>query len=167
MDLIKIVLLDNNIKLKINNMEKIKFEFINKEVQLVHPTVKYASGGLPFRNSIGFKHGYIGLDKTETDEEAIERVWKWLNKPDQIFVTKKWTDLPEEDFKKCLTIVEHPGPKSFPKFNNEKKFNAWSHVNPEILNIRWDGIEQTWEYRLRNVGHIYDYQKEKYLIEIN
>jgi len=147
-------------------MENIKFEFINKEIRLVHPTMKFKSSGLPFQTNIDFKHGYIGRNGAETDEEAIERVWKWLTKPDQIFLTKSWTDLPLEDFKKCLTVVEHPGPKSFPKFNNESKFKAWGAVNPEILNIRWDGIEQTWEYRLRNVGHVFDYQKEEFLKKI-
>ena len=141
------------------------FEFINKEVQLVHPTIKFKFTGLPFQTKIGFRQGYVGRNGAETDEEAIERVWKYL-KSGHGFMTKNWTDLSEEDYKKCLTIVEYPKPKSFPKFNNETKFNAWGHVNPEILNIRWDGIEQTWEYRLRNVGHVYDYQKEEFLKEI-
>ena len=145
-------------------MQKIEFEFINKEVQLIHPIMKYKPSGLPLRATLGCKFGYV--KKNETDDDAIERVWKELIKPDQHHVTKNWTNLPEDDFKKCLIIIEHPKPKSFPKFSNEKKFEAWGKVNPEILNIRWDGCKQTWEYRLRNVGHVYDYQEEKHLKEI-
>ena len=109
-------------------MEPIKFEFINKEVRLVHPIIKYKHNGLPMTSNIGFKHGYVGRNIVETDEEAIERVWKHLNKPGQILVTKHWTDLSKEQFKKCLIIVQHPISKSFPKFNNETKFSAWGHV---------------------------------------
>jgi hypothetical protein len=148
-------------------MQKIDFEFIDKEVQLIHPTMTYKNSELPLRATLGFKFGYVGrLNKNETEEETLERVWKELNRPGQILVTRNWTNLPEEEFKKCLIIVEHPKPTSYPKFNNEKKFSFDSKINPEILNIRWDGPKQTWEYKLRNIGHVYDYLEEKYLKEI-
>lgn len=147
-------------------MQKIEFEFIDKEVQLIHPTITYKGTDRPLRAILGFKVGYVGRLNKETDEEALERVWKKLTSPGQILVTKNWTNLPEEEFKKCLIIVEHPKPTSYPKFNNEKKFETDGKINPEILNIRWDGCKQTWEYRLKNVGHVYDYQEEKYLKEI-
>lgn len=146
-------------------MQKIEFEFINtKKVVVTHPTDVYAKSEKPMTAMLSDRHCAVGKD--ETDEDAIERVWIYMQKPHS-GLTPRWTDLPAEVLKNSMSVVEMAKPTSFPRFSNEKPFTAYnrSYINPEILAIRWDGIKQTWEYRMKNVGHVYDYCEEKHLHE--
>lgn len=55
-------------------------------------------------------------------------------------------------------------PKTFPLFNNETAFKAYTHLSPKILEIKWDGIE--YSYRMQNVGHVYDFIPESKLSKL-
>ena len=135
-------------------------EFINKDIQFIHPTMKRKDGSDYYRN-LPFGMGNIGSD--EPVAVAIERVLNRVIKNKSL----TFSDLPKNKLRELLRIVEFDKPKSFPKFNNEKKFTAFNgkYINPEILSIRWNGQDQIWEYRLKNIGHIFDYQDEKFLRE--
>jgi hypothetical protein len=95
------------------------------------------------------------------------------NKPDQHFLKLcrnysiiKWKS--DEELLNNMIIKILPKPKTFPVFNNEQpfqlKFNGKIIKNPRIIAIRWTGY--IWEYRIKNIGHEYDYQPESSLEKI-
>jgi hypothetical protein len=81
---------------------------------------------------------------------------------------EEYRKLSDEELIKGMVIKELPKPTSFPKFNNEQpfqiKFNEKIIKNPTIISIRWTGY--IWEYRIKNIGHEYDYQPENMLENI-
>jgi len=142
-------------------MNPIEYEFVNKSIQLVHPTMKRKDGSDYF-TMLGFRVG--DLKTGESVEEAKERIFKEIRRR-KFLVTSSFSNLSDTDLMECMRVVEFNKPNNLPKFNNESGFSAFDgrYLNPEILNIRWHGPTQIWEYRMRNVGHIGDYYEEKHL----
>lgn len=136
----------------------IQYEFINKEIQILHPTYKSRSGADYFEK-LGFKIGYINAN--ETEEDAIKRVLAQLSRKENCIISQELKNLGIDELKKQLRVITHPSPTTYPKFSNEQSFIVYDkYINPKILDIRWDGIQQMWEYRLQNIGHVFDYIRE-------
>lgn len=55
-------------------------------------------------------------------------------------------------------------PKTYPLFSNEVKFEVYGKYSPEILEIKWDGLE--YSYKMRNIGHVYDFISESKLKKV-
>jgi len=136
----------------------IKYEFLNKDIQILHPTYKSRSGADYFEK-LSFKVGYVKPD--ETEEDAIKRVLAQLLRKDNCIISQELKTLNSDELKNQLRVITHPSPTTYPKFSNEQSFIVYDkYINPKILDIRWDGIEQMWEYRLQNIGHVFDYIRE-------
>lgn len=77
----------------------------------------------------------------------------------------EFQNLSDDELLQKMIVKELPKPKKWPIFNNEIPFaihfNNKTFRNPEIIRIRWDGYQ--WQYQLKNIGHITDYQNESEL----
>lgn len=107
-----------------------------------------------------FKNGKyifsVDNNKYKTDTVSMEKLLQKIYGKNAKRYTGKWT------------FKELPKPNSYPLFSNEidfyLKLDGKRINNPEILEVRWDGKE--WAYRLRNIGHEYDYLSEAKLTKI-
>jgi hypothetical protein len=77
-------------------------------------------------------------------------------------------DLRDVDLLNGMVIKELSNPNTFPRFSNENPFKIyWNKsfiYNPRIIGIKWSGYG--WEYRIKNIGHEYDYQSEDRLVQL-
>ena len=133
-------------------MEKIKFSYANKEY--------YFKDILVFTGTLAFDLKY---DINKLNDYFI----KTIRHPNSYSLRyyKKMTD---DELLKGMIIKELPKPSTFPIFNNEKPFkitfDGKTIINPTIIAIRWTGY--IWEYRIKNIGHEYDYKPECMLEKI-
>jgi hypothetical protein len=119
-----------------------------------------------FTREYFFKDILIFTGSSEFDSKSF-------GEQNEIFVKychkiEKLKDISKEKLLKGRVIKKLSAPKTFPKFSNEKPFKIlWNKsfiYNPQIIAIRWSGYE--WEYRIKNIGHEYDYQSETKLEKI-
>lgn len=115
----------------------------------------------------GFINNIHVFDINRKDKHTKEYLYNMVKK-----TYKKWFDEKSYCFKPGigdneLELREIKKPKTFPKFSNEIKFNisfdGKKIINPEILAIRW--INE-WQYKLKHIGHEYDYQSETKMTKI-
>jgi hypothetical protein len=133
-------------------MEIVKFFYCNREY--------YFNNILVFTGTSDFDLKY---DNDKRDKFFIKMIHD-LNS----YSLKEYRNLSDEELLKGMITKELAKPTSFPKFNNEQpfqiKFNGKTIKNPTIISIRWTGY--IWEYRIKNIGHEYDYQPESALENI-
>jgi hypothetical protein len=131
-------------------MEIVKFEYCNKEYY--------------FKDHLVFT-GTILLDWSE---EKINDVFIKFIRDKNSYSLKGYWNLSDKELLEGMIIKELPKPHTFPKFDNEHPFQIhWfgkNIKNPTIISIRWSGY--IWEYRIKNIGHEYDYQPESSLEKI-
>lgn len=112
-----------------------------------------------------FKDHLIFIGTTDFNEEKRDEVFVKFIRHKNRYSLKEYWDLSDKELLDGMIIKELPKPKTWPKFNNENpfsiKFNGKNIHNPEIISIRWTGY--IWEYRIKNIGHEYDYQPESKL----
>lgn len=129
-------------------MEIVKFVYCNKEYY--------------FRNILVF------TGTMDFDEEKVNDVFLKFIRSKNSYSTKEFWNLSDEELLSGMIIKELPKPSTFPKFSNEQpfqiRFNGKTIINPTIISIRWSG--SIWEYRIKNIGHEYDYQPENKLEKI-
>ncbi|MFA5207414.1 MAG: hypothetical protein WC428_02040 [Candidatus Paceibacterota bacterium] len=129
-------------------MEIVKFVYCNKEYY--------------------FKEHLIFTGTTDFNEEKRDEVFiKFIHNKNSYDLKEYW-DLSDKELLDKMIIKELSKPITFPKFDNEHsfqiKFNGKTIKNPTIISIRWSGY--IWEYRIKNIGHEYDYQPESKLEKI-
>jgi len=73
-------------------------------------------------------------------------------------------NITDDIIKSHFEIIKPNKPKTYPKYNNEIKFK-YRNKFPEITKIYFDGI--VWMYKLKNIGHEYDYISETELDTYN
>ena len=73
-------------------------------------------------------------------------------------------DLTDEIIKAKFEVVKPNKPTTYPKYNNEVKFN-YDKKNVIIEKIYFDGYQ--WQYKLKNIGHVYDYISETTINKYN
>jgi hypothetical protein len=126
-------------------MEIVKFQYCNKEYY--------------------FKDVLIFTGTTDFNEEKVNEVFLKFMRSPNAYSCKDYRNLSDKELLNGMIIKELPKPSTWPKFNNEKsfqiKFNGKTIHNPQIIAIRWSGY--IWEYRIKNIGHEYDYQPESAL----
>ena len=129
-------------------MEIVKFEYCNKEYY--------------------FKEDLIFTGTTDFNEEKLNEVFVKVIRNKNNLSFKQYWSLSDKELLDSMIIKELPKPTTFPKFDNEHsfqiKFNNKTIRNPQIIAIRWSGY--IWEYRIKNIGHEYDYQPESALEKI-
>jgi hypothetical protein len=129
-------------------MEIVKFVYCNKEYY--------------------FKEDLIFTGTTDFNEEKLNDVFLKIAREVNGYSSKKYCNLSDKELLAGMIIKELPKPTTFPKFDNEHsfqiKFNGKTIKNPTIISIRWSGY--IWEYRIKNIGHEYDYQPESALEKI-
>ena len=134
-------------------MEIVKFIYCNKAY--------YFKDVLIFVGTTDFDKKY--------DEKRINEFYLKLIRDPNSYSCKNFKKLSDEQLLNNMVIKELPKPHTFPKFNNETpfliKFNGKIIRNPQIIAIRWTGC--IWEYRIKNIGHEYDFQPENSLEKIN
>lgn len=115
-----------------------------------------------------FKEQYIFTGTTDFDEKKLNNAFLKIIRNKNSYSLKDYWNLSNKELLDGMIIKELPKPATFPKFNNEQafqiKFNGKTIKNPTIISIRWTGY--IWEYRIRNIGHEYDYQPENVLENI-
>lgn len=73
-------------------------------------------------------------------------------------------DLTDEIIKAKFEIIKPNKPTTYPKYNNEVKFN-YDKKNVVIEKMYFDGYD--WQYKLKNIGHVYDYISETTINKYN
>ena len=76
----------------------------------------------------------------------------------------KTNDVTDEIIQSHFEIVKPEKPKTYPKYSNEVKFN-YDKKNVIIEKIYFDGYD--WLYKLKNIGHVYDYISETNINKYN
>ena len=129
-------------------MEIVKFVYCNKEYY--------------------FKDVLVFTGTSDFNEEKRDEVFLKIIQDERRYSLKKYWRLSDKELLAGIIIKELPKPTTFPKFDNEHsfqiKFNGKTIKNPTIISIRWSGY--IWEYRIKNIGHEYDYQPESALEKI-
>ena len=130
-------------------MEIVKFVYCNKEYY--------------------FKEHLIFTGTTDFNEEKLNDIFLKIIQDERRYSLKDYWKLSDKELLDGMIVKELPKPHTFPKFNNEQpfqiKFNGKTIKNPTIISIRWSGY--IWEYRIKNIGHEYDYQPENALEDIS
>jgi hypothetical protein len=115
-----------------------------------------------------FKKDLIFTGTTDFDEGKRDKVFLEAIRHKNRVGLRSYGDLSDKELLDNMVIKELPKPKTWPKFSNEEpfqiKFNGKTIVNPTIIAIRWTG--NIWEYRIKNIGHEYDFQPENELEKI-
>jgi hypothetical protein len=129
-------------------MEIVKFVYCNKEYY--------------------FKNHLIFTGTTDFNEEKRDEVFVKFIRSKNSYSLKEYWNLSDKELLDEMIINELSKPKTWPKFSNEEsfqiKFNGKTIIRPTIIAIRWNGY--IWEYRIKNIGHEYDYQPETALEKI-
>jgi len=73
-------------------------------------------------------------------------------------------NLTDEIIQSHFEVVKPNKPTTYPKYNNEVKFN-YDKKNVIIEKIYFDGYD--WQYKLKNIGHVYDYISETNINKYN
>jgi len=112
-----------------------------------------------------YKDILVFTGTTIFNEEKLNATFlKNIRDPNR-YSLKDYKNLSNKKLLDDMVIKELPKPHTFPKFNNETpfliKFNGKTFHNPQIISIRWTGY--MWEYKIKNIGHEYDYQPENTL----
>lgn len=115
-----------------------------------------------------FKKDLIFTGTSDFNEEKRDEVFlKAVRHKNRISLQEYW-NLSDKELLDNMVIKELPKPNTWPKFSNEEsfqiKFNGKTIINPTIIAIRWTGY--IWEYRIKNIGHEYDYQPENSLEKV-
>jgi hypothetical protein len=135
-------------------MEIVKFEYCYKEYY--------------FKSNLVFTLSRIDNPKTNWTEEKLNENFIKIIRDKNSYSLKEYWNLSDKELLEGMIIKELPKPATFPKFDNEHpfqiKFNNKTIKNPTIIAIRWSGY--IWEYRIKNIGHEYDYQPESSLEKI-
>ena len=112
-----------------------------------------------------FKEHLIFIGTTNLNEEKLNELYIKCIRHPNAYSLKDYQKLSNKELLDGMVIKELPKPKTWPKFNNETpfliRFNGKTIHNPQIISIRWTGY--IWEYRIKNIGHEYDYQPENAL----
>ena len=115
-----------------------------------------------------FKKDLIFTGASDFNEEKRDEVFLKAIRHKNSISLRGYGNLSDKELLDNMIIKELPKPTTFPKFDNEHsfqiKFNDKTIKNPKIISIRWSGY--IWEYRIRNIGHEYDYQPESALEKI-
>jgi hypothetical protein len=115
-----------------------------------------------------FKKDLIFTGTSDFNEEKRDEVFLKAIRHKNSISLRGYGNLSDKELLDNMIIKELPKPTTFPKFDNEHsfqiKFNDKTIKNPKIISIRWSGY--IWEYRIRNIGHEYDYQPESALEKI-
>jgi len=78
---------------------------------------------------------------------------------------KKYDDISyENDILPYILVINVGSPTSFPKYSNEIPF-LYDKKRPDIIKMYWDGYQ--WQYKLKNIGHEYDFVSEYELNKYN
>lgn len=116
-----------------------------------------------------FKDLLIFTGTTEFNEEKVSELFLKFMRSPNAYSLKDYRNLSDKELLDGMIIKELPKPKTWPKFSNEESFqitfNGKTIINPIIIAIRWTGY--IWEYRIKNIGHEYDYQPENSLEKID
>ena len=135
-------------------MEIVKFEYCYKEYY--------------FKEHLVFTLSRIDNPKVDWSEEKLNDTFCKIIRDPNSYSMKQYRNLSNKELIEGMIIKELPKPTTFPKFDNEHpfkiKFNDKTIKNPIIIAIRWSGYN--WEYRIKNIGHEYDYQPESSLEKI-
>lgn len=73
-------------------------------------------------------------------------------------------DITDEIIKSHFEIVIPEKPTTYPKYSNEVPFK-YDKRTPEIIKIYYDGYR--WQYKLKNVGHEYEFVTESEIDKYN